>query len=621
VSGGEDVEFNIVANDKSGPAVRGAGDGLDRFGDKASKAAKKVDELGDQTGQLAKKLLEARAAALLLAKQFDATGDSKLLKDFQRANAEAGKLGRVLKTLKIDAPEIKNPQGFLGTLTKLGREAGIISSKAIIEGAGDLWEALPGKLKAGLIAGAIGAGVIFAPEISGAIQGGILAGVGAGLIGATVLIAAQNEKVQQEYSVLGERIMLRLKDAGKPMEQQLLASAPKLSAAFDRELPIIQRIMARAAADFGPIVDDVIAAVHEILPSLERAGAVGGDILANVLSQLPALTGAVGNLLDAFADGGRGGAAGLSLLVGEISGFINLMALLVRSSSAGLEFFGRFAEFLNLVPQSGGALTTLATAQERAAAAAGVSASSYDKLSQSLGNTANMAKQLQSNFDALFGSQMSVDQANLAVNVGMSQLTDTIKNNKKSLDQSTESGQQNVQAILNQVQALNAKREADIAAGNGTAEATAQANAAYAGNVQALRQVLINMGLLPAAVDALIAKYSEIPKNISTTVTTVYRTVGAGSTISDQATGHSQNPRGDTSAFSSWAPARYAAAQRAEMRAGGSGGNSSVGGPTEVHSEVSVSVLLDGEVIQPRINRTVKAARQRDAWRAKVGRR
>jgi hypothetical protein len=177
------------------------------------------------------------------------------------------------------------------------------------------------------------------------------------------------------------------------------------------------------------------------------------------------------------------------------------------------------------VPQSGGALTTLATAQERAAAAAGVSASSYDQLSQSLGNTANMAKQLQSNFDALFGSQMSVDQANLAVNVGMSQLTDTIKNNKKSLDQSTESGQQNVQAILNQVQALNAKREADIAAGNGTAEATAQANAAYASNVPVSGSP-DQHGPTPAAVDALIAKYSEIPKNISTTVTTVYRTVG-----------------------------------------------------------------------------------------------
>lgn len=609
-----DAEFNLTANDRTGPAVESAADGFEHLGREADKATRKIDDLGDETGQLARKMLEAKAAALSLARQFDKTGDSKILKDFQRINREAANLAKVAKSLKFDPPEVKNPNGFLGMLTRLGREAGLISSKAMIEGASDLWNALPEKLKAGLIAGAAGAAVIFAPMISGAIQGAILAGVGVGAIGATALIAAQNEKVKEQYGILGQAIMLRLKDAGRPMTETLLAAVPRLSAAFDQEMPGIQRIMRRAAADLGPIIDDITKSLHAIMPALERAAAVGGDILGNVMSDLPKLTGALGSLLDAFSSGGRGGAAGLSLLVGEIAGFIRLIALLVQSSSAGLEFFGRFMEMLNLVPENGKKLTQLATAQERAAASAAMSASSYEQLAQSLGNTANMAKQLQDNFNSLFGIEMGVQQANLAVNMGMQQLNATLKDNKKTLDQSTQAGAENAQGILNQVDLLNRKREADIAAGNGTAEATAKADAAYAQQVGALRNVLIQMGFNAGAVDALIGKLLAIPGDVTTTVTTVFRTVYR--TDGTPATGHSQNPRGDLSGLSAWAPARFNAGAHAEFMESGGGRTTP---PVEVHSENTFNVLLDGTPFRAQIRASTRASEQRQAWRNRVG--
>lgn len=606
-----DAEFTISAKDRSAPAVEGAADNFEHLGREADRATRKIDDLGDETGQLARKMAEARIAALGLARQFDKTGDSKILKDFQKINREAASLAKVAKSLKFDAPEVRNPDGFLGSVTRLAKKAGLVASDAVIDGLGSLWSALPAQMKAGLVVGA-SAGVAY---LAAATEGAILAGIGAGAIGGTILIAAQNEKVKQQYSVLGQQIMLKLKDAGKPMTEQLLASVPQLSAAFDRELPGIQRIMARAAQDFAPVLKGALDAVHEIMPSIERAAQVGGKILGNLAGQLPALAGAVGNLLDAFSDSGRGANAALMELVMNVRVLIQSMALLAQAAGPALNTIGRVMELMGMVDSRSHVLTTLATAQERAAMSAGMSASSYDELSRSLGNTANMARQLQDNFDSLFGTEMGVQQANLAVNMGMQQLNETIKNNKKTLDQSTEAGAQNAQGILNQVDLLNRKREADIAAGNGTAAATAQANAAYQSQVGALRNLLIQLGFSAGAVDALIGKLYAIPGDITTTVTTVFRTVYR--TDGTPATGHSQNPRGDLSGLDAWAPAAFNAGRHAEFVETSGGGRYMP--PVQVNTEAAVTVMLDGTPFRTQIRSATRASEERQAWRNKVG--
>lgn len=610
-----DVEFEIGATDRSGPATKSAADGFEKMGRSADRAADKIDEVGDQAGQTARKLLEARAAAAALAREFDKTGNSKILKDFEKINREAAKLGRVNKQLSFK-PEIKDADGFLGKVAGFAKEAGLISSKAAIQGFGDLFSALPTEIKGGIIAGGVAGAAILGPLMVGMLEGTVLAGVGAGVIGLTALIASQNEKVKQQYGILGDYVMTKLKTAAEPMTTRLLDAVPQLTKAFDREMPIISRIMAQAATDFGPILSGTINAIHAILPSLERAAKSGGMVLAGIFSKLPMFTAAVGGLLDAFSDGAGGASASLQALLVTLTATVRVMEFMARTTVPALDALGAGLEFIG-ASDAPHQLTTLATESERAAHAAQIAGQSYEDLAQSLGNTANMARQVQSNFDALFATTMNVDQANLALKQGVLDLTESVKQNGTTLDQNTQKGVNNVGMIQQQIQNLDKKRQADIAAGNGTVEATNQANAAYASNVASLRALLINLGFAASAVDALIGKYAAIPKQISTTITTVFRTIGSPGQ-SDQATGHSRAGGGsDLSGLSSWAPAAFAAAERGAFAA--MGGRAPYQPPMQITSTHQFEVLLDGAPFRSVAVRSARAADERQAWRNYVG--
>lgn len=611
-----DVEFQLTARDKTGPAVKGAADGFEHLGDKADKAKRKIDDLGDETGHLSRKMLEARAAALRLANEFDKVGDSKILKEFEKVNREAAKLGRVAKTIKFAKPE--TPDGLFGNLVTLARKAGLIAGDAAVDGIGDVLKASTGSggvILAGLTAVVAAA----APVLAGAAEGAVLAGVASGGLAAGLILAAKDPQVTAEYSALAGRIGPKLQAAAHPLALDLLAAAPKFEAAFAQQEPRIHRIFARLAGNFAPIIDNIISAVHKIAPSIERAMAVGGRILESLSAQIAPLAGDIGDLLDAFSAGGPGAAAAIGLIILQLRGMIELLAFGARASAPFLNFFGKLAEASHLVPDESGWTHHLDTI-DKTGTAAGAAATNYHILAQSMGNTANQAKALNDAFDRLFNEQMNVDQANLQVNIGLSQLTETIKGNKRTLDEHTAAGQQNVGVIQQQIQNLNRKREADIAAGNGTVEATQKANAAYNAQLEGLRKLLYSLGLNHTEVDKLIDAYEQLAKPQVKNFTTVFKQVGAVPPgASDQSTGHSRTGTNDYSGLSGWAPARFAAAAREGFAGGSTTGPRTP--PVEVHSESHFTVTLDGQPFEARIVRAVSAAEQRQAWRAKVGRR
>lgn len=618
-----DVEWSLKATDKSGPAARSAAEGMERLDDKTKKAVRSTDELGDQAGQLARKLLEARAAALGAAQAFDRTGDTKLLRDFGKINAEAQRLGRVLKTLKMGEIEPpKGPEGFFGKVVKLARESGLIAGEVAVEGIGDAFKALPGPLKVAMVGALAGAAAFAAPIIAGAIGGSVLAGIGtAGIVGGLVL-AAKDPRVVQEYQGLGQRIGLKLKDASLPFVAELLAGSGKLEQAFDRQQPRIQRIAAVLATAVGPVLTDIVRAVDNIMPSIERGARTAVPIIKSIFSYVPGIASAIGRLFDAFSAGGPGAAAALGLILLQLQGLINLLAFGARMSAPFLNFFAQLVTLGGLVHQTGGEVSQLSTIVKDSGAGAGGTALSYEQLSGSLRNTANAARQLNENFDRLFQEQMGVDQANLAVKQGMISLTESIKENGRTLDTNTQKGINNVQVIQQQIANLNAKREADIAAGNGTVEASQRANAAYLSQLEGLRKTLYSLGLNKAQVDSLIDAYARLAQPQTKTFTTVYRTVGTPPGYSDEKTGHSRTGANDYGGVSGWAPhlASFAARDRAAFAAG-TASNAPRTPPMEVHAETNVTVELDGTPFRAMTVRTTRAAEKRQAYRGKVGKR
>lgn len=617
-----DAHFDVTATDKSGPAVTAAARGLDNLARKESEAERQMRQLERETAQLRNKMLETAAAAKVLGHEFAKTGDAKVLKDFEKLTREADKLGRVLK--KIEPPKVEPPKPdaskniardlFKG-LPAEAKKAGLLAGELSLQGIADSFKALPSEVKTGLIGGLVGAVAAGAPFIASALEGAVLAGIAGGGIAAGLIIAANDPRVQDAYAVLGTSITRDLSDSAKPFADELLSVAPELASAFNRQVPRIRSTFATLSTAIEPLARGAVGFADNIAPGLQRAAIAGTSIVKGLASQLPALGAAVGHLLDAFAKAGPAAKQALMGITDDVIVLIHVLALGAEAAAPLLNALAKFDSFVN--PISGLNREGKETVKwvQPSGQAAGQAAVDYAQLAQSMGNTANQANALNTAFSTLFNQAMSLDQANLAVKQGYLALSQSVKDNGTSLKDNTDKGLANQQAILSQVQTLDQKRQAEIAAGNGTKEATDKANAAYASNVAALRQVLVNLGFAAADVDKLIGKYQQLAAtpDITVKVTTVYRTDG---TVSRPGQGNSQGAK--LSAMDDWQAATFAAGASAASR-----GNSiqRTGGPVEVHSEQTIYVDLDGAPFRAMTARIVSASEKRQAWRAKVGKR
>lgn len=613
----KNVEFEILARDKSGRAVEAAARGFEHAGDKADEAKRQFTQLERETGQLRNKMLQTAAAAKVLGHEFAKTGDSKVLRDFEKMTREADRLGRVLKKIEPPKLDVKPGDGksqardMFGGLISESWAAGKLAGDLSVKGLMESFKELPAEAKLGIAGGLVTAAAAAAPLIIGVVAGAVTAGIGLGGIAAGLKLAAKDPAVVEVYAGLGARIGAQLKDAALPFKSDLLNAAPQLEAAFSREQPRIKSIFATLSTVVGPLIGDVVEAVHRLMPGVQAVTTAAVPLLRELGGQLPAMGTAVSNLFQAFARAGPGATVLLVALVKEVGQLIDAFSAATIAATPVLD---AIAEFGSLTGLAGGQVSVLTDHTDKSAQQASLAAQDYNLLAQSMGNTANQARALDDSFNLLFGSAMNLDQANLAVKVGYTNLRDAIKENGRTLDDSKAKGQANEAAILSQVQALDAKRQAEIAAGNGTVEATNKANAAYSANVQALRGVLLSLGLTAAAVDNLLNKYAQIPHTITTTVTTVYRTDGT------PAAGHSHDLPGQTGALASWAPARFSESRRAAM-SGGESGTYRTGGPVQVHSTLENRIYLDGRPFRDYTDGAIAFSERRQAWRAKVGKR
>lgn len=611
----------MLAKDKTGPAVRSAADGLDKLGRKTDEAERQFRQLEREAGQLSRKMLETKAAAALLGREFAKTGDEKTFRQFQKLSREADKLGKVLHAIKppkIELPKVVSRddggsifRALFGNLVDQAQKAGKLAGESAIGGFGDAFGAIPAEVKLGVIGALAGAAVLAAPLMAAAIEGAVLTGVAGGGIAAGLILAAQDPRVQTAYANLGNSILTDLQSAARPFADELLAVAPELADAFAHELPRVRALLASLAGTITPLTRGAIGFADNLMPGLTRAAAAGKAIVTGLAQQLPALGAAVGHLLSAMAEAGPAAKQALTSITDEVIVLIHTLALGAEAAAPLLNGLAKFDSLVN--PISGLNREGKETVKwvEPAGVAAAATAQDYALLAQSLGNTANRADALNASFSRLFGEAMNLDQANLAVKQGMLALRDATKENGATLDQNTAKGQANAAVVLQQIQTLDQKRQAEIAAGNGTEAATAKANGAYAGNLSQLRGLLTTLGYTKSEVDALIGKYEELAKPRSTTFTTRYRSEG-------NAPGAGNSRQAGLSALNDWMPARFAEGQRAGMQTEGA---SRTGGPVQIHSEFTTYVDLDGKPFRAMVARTVSASEKRQAWRAKVGKR
>lgn len=514
-----DINIKVSGTNTSGAALKTTKKDVDDLGDAAQKAAGKAtelavgekaaaegaDKLGNKAdsakrdlGQLQIKIVETKAAMLSLAREFDKTADPKILKAYTQQTTALGKMGKIAKELAAAAPSGK---GSLLT--------GAIPG---VEGIG----AMP---TAGIIAapvaavGAIGAGA----AIGGAtIAAGGLAGVGLGVAGA----AMSDPKIMREAQSQIDAIKTMWFDASKSFRAPTLEAVKILGDAVKGV--DLDGMLSRAAKYVTPLASSIGSLIQSVAGGVGRLVDNAGPVMAVLIPGIADIGRAIEQAMSLIAGGSVGGAKALNDLLHLIEVLIVSGGLFIRWAENAYDAMDRF----------GNAINNFIT---------GKPADAVDMIGKSLkgvgteaARTADEIKALEDRFKNLFGIEMSLDQANLAVKQGMADLITNLQTGTRTLDENTQAGRDNVQGALDFIRTLEQQREANL----NNKMTLDQANGAYQDQVVKLEGVMAKMGYTRAQIDALIGKYAQIPHEVSTDIRTTYHTAYYTTYSTDMGLGH-----------------------------------------------------------------------------------
>lgn len=196
------------------------------------------------------------------------------------------------------------------------------------------------------------------------------------------------------------------------------------------------------------------------------------------------------------------------------------MAQLVESGKqeTAAEVFRRLGKVAEENGVSTERLTELLPAYAAALEVAGEESEGTGEAIGGLGDQAAGAAEdveaLKAAFDRLFETQMDADRALIGYKQGLADLREQITSGTATLDVNTEAGRDNRSAVLDQIEAINELREANIDEGM----ALDDANEKYDKQLGKLEKVLIQAGFNEEAVRELIGAYRDIPDDVETEI-------------------------------------------------------------------------------------------------------
>lgn len=503
-------------------AATKAGDQFDELSEQITDAGKSTDKAGgkfkdgaDDVGFLDKQIKQTTGSLKGLIAQLDRTGDTSLLKDI-------GKERRDLRRFTSLAKEIAEP----------AKEAGVSLVQKLAEG----FKTGSAALKGAAVPVVLGAVAALAPAIGATINAAILTGVGSAGIGAGIALAFQKPVIKEAAGRLGEDLKEAFAGSADQFLGPLLSSFEILGDAGRQfaanlklnELAPLVTTLAKGFAGLG----------QNLLPGLNKALVASKPILRVLANELPELGSAISDFLSSLSDESDGAAMALSGLLRFIGGTIRgagevigaLTGIFEWSVRAAASASGFLEDVLGWVPilgdhiqGSNDDLEAMIDALKRGEDASGDFSGGVDTIGESAEETKQKIEDLTSGIEALFGRTIGLDQATLAYKNGMVSLTEALTDGKRTLDDNTQAGRDNIDAVLDQIRNVESLRQANIENGM----AVGDANRKYEAHIEGLRKTLLNLGYNKTAVNELIDRYKNIPKKIETSISVVLTTHGS----------------------------------------------------------------------------------------------
>lgn len=499
------VRIEIVVDEdtkgatKAATAVAGVRKESDKLDHSFKETAKGARSLDDQLRELYQRRRQ-------IADQLSAGDDADLMKERGRVNRRIG----LLKKLQ-DETKVLRKDGMAGAFD-LGGE-GIRPRNAAI-------------------GGAVGAVAILAPAI-GAVIAGALSGtvVGAAMAGG-ILSAIHEPAVASAAQTFGESISHEFFSGGDAFVGPIIESLGilqkdfqdmNLGDAFAKVAPYV----AIVAGGIGDLGKNLMPGFNKLL---DRAGPFS-EIFAGGLADLGS---ALGDFLDQISSspgaleglyGGMKMLSGAVVVLGRmLNGLADAFDLIIREYAGisgaledipFLDTFGQFAkmnDYFEDLAASGQMVTAVVGGVGQSAQGAGAATSTFAGY---LADADNNAKGLSDTLFGLFDAEMSASKAADDWEAAIDKLSESVKENGKTLDSHTEKGRENRDALRDLVQAAMDQREANEKAGMSTQEA----NEKYAAQILFIEKLAEKLGLAKAEILKLVGVYEV-------TIITNYKTHG-----------------------------------------------------------------------------------------------
>ncbi|MFD5675621.1 phage tail tape measure protein [Streptomyces sp. NPDC127040] len=177
-----------------------------------------------------------------------------------------------------------------------------------------------------------------------------------------------------------------------------------------------------------------------------------------------------------------------------------------------------------LLPQYGNALLGVDTQTKLAADSQGKLAGATALTADQIADTRTATEKLKEALDALNGVAISAAEKEIGFRASLQELTETVKENGRSLDVTTEKGREVKGAFLDAASAALAHAEA-VTTQSGSVEA---GNAVLEQDIAILRRQMEQTGFSKDAINELIGAYARIPPKVTTQVGTPGAVQAAG---------------------------------------------------------------------------------------------
>ncbi len=539
------------------------------------RAARAVDNLGDQLTQAeidAVRLEDAmddtaREAARLRAEvnRLGSSAPQQLRDDllaaeraavqariaFQRADAEVDQLENSLGDARREAERLRREMDRLDADAGSGRrrlQRSLIgqrdewrnAGREAVQAFGGGFSALPIEIKAA--AGVAAAGV--AAMLGGAIGGAITAGVGGGVMAVAIKKAMVESNVAQQA----------WRDNLAPMRKEITELALGYEDELVRSAFVFGEAWDRVSDDVGSAFRKMEAYVEPLADGLAELGvnAFGGDgfsdlieaagpVLDELARSLPMVGTALNDMFQSIADG-EGNVKGMRALMLLLAGSLRFAGEAIEFLSDGFDLGTRAAEkfftIASKIPVIGGLFDDAAEswksfndpaqgyvkAMESAGPAGEEAAEGIYQTAEAAKEASREAKKLNDELNEFIDQALAASGASIAYERAIDDLSDSFKENGRSIDITAEAGRKNVEAVNEAIDAAQRKMQSDIEAAGGekaSKEAIDAATAAYRNKIGEIERNLRALGLNQQQIDALLGKYKNFAAlpNITKTVT------------------------------------------------------------------------------------------------------